>query len=166
MSASEPLTENVSNFPNNFLPHNEPTSNLQLHPTSTTPSPKKHKPKEPLIRPLPKHDPDRGTRYSIVQRIQALTLMAEGFKANYIRERTGMKVRAQHHLKRRAKARGFNPAEDPRVLEFYVEEGKRTGRPPKKKLLQQQLQGKERHGAGEGGEARSGVDCGSAPQAT
>jgi hypothetical protein len=87
-------------------------------------------PHPPLLqRPLPQGTPDYGRRYSIAQRIQALTLMVEGFPWQHIQHRTGIPQVSQSNLKRKAIQRGFNPAVDPRITEYYVEDGHRSGRP-------------------------------------
>jgi transposase len=70
-----------------------------------------------------------GRRYSPVQRAQCLTLLVEGFSHYEIEQRTGIKESTQKNIKRRAFARGFCPEQDPRILECYVEDGVRSGRP-------------------------------------
>jgi hypothetical protein len=80
-------------------------------------------------RPLPKDITDHGNRYTLVQRIQCLTLLAAGFSAAYIERTTGVKERAQRYIRNKAFERGFRPEEDPRILESYVIDGERSGRP-------------------------------------
>lgn len=80
-------------------------------------------------RPLPQDAVDHGVRYSLVQRIQALTLLAEGFSTAAVFAKTGMPERSAQRLKKKAYERGFRPEEDPRILEAYVEDGKKSGRP-------------------------------------
>jgi hypothetical protein len=70
-----------------------------------------------------------GNRYSLAQRIQALTLLAEGFTWQAVQEKTGMTQRTQSDLKKKAFARGFDPVVSPRILESYVIDGDRSGRP-------------------------------------
>jgi len=80
-------------------------------------------------RPLPQSVVDHGYRYSIAQRVQCLTLQAEGFSWKDIEVKTGVKQSAQSTIKKRAFQRGFRPEQDPRILEYYVEDGARSGRP-------------------------------------
>lgn len=63
--------------------------------------------------------------------MQCLTLLAEGFSGIDIERKTGVKQSAQSHIKKKAFDRGFRPKEDPRILELYVRDGERTGRPRK-----------------------------------
>jgi hypothetical protein len=86
-----------------------------------------------ISRPLPKDVPDTGYRSSLATRVQALTLMAEGYPTRIVEAKTGMSQRAQSTLKKKAIARGFDPAVDPRILQYYVEDGYRSGRPHKAK---------------------------------
>jgi hypothetical protein len=65
-----------------------------------------------------------------VQRVQALTLLAEGFSTAQVFAKTGINERTAHRLKK-AYERGFRPEEDPRILEAFVEDGKKSGRPRK-----------------------------------
>jgi transposase len=83
----------------------------------------------PPPRPLPRDVVDRGHRYTIAQRVQCLTLLAEGFSGREVEKRTDVKPSAQSHIKKRARDRGFRPEEDPRILNYYVEDGERSGRP-------------------------------------
>jgi hypothetical protein len=80
-------------------------------------------------RPLPQSVVDRGHRYGIAQRVQCLTLQVEGFSWKDIEAKTGVKQPAQSAIKKRAFQRGFRPEQDPRILEYYVEDGARSGRP-------------------------------------
>jgi transposase len=72
---------------------------------------------------------DVGHRYTLVQRVQCLTLLVEGFKAPYIKEKTGVSERSQRNIRKRAYDRGFRPEQDPRILELYVADAPRSGRP-------------------------------------
>lgn len=83
----------------------------------------------PISPPLPQGVVHRGHRYSIVQRVQCLTLQAEGFSWRDIEAKTGVKQPAQSYIKKRAYERGFRPEQDPRIVEHYVEDGARSGRP-------------------------------------
>ena len=40
-----------------------------------------------------------------------------------------MKERSQRNIKKKAQDRGFDPEKDPRILEAYVVDGERSGRP-------------------------------------
>ena len=85
------------------------------------------KPRAP--RPLPEDVADHGVRYSMAQKIQALTLLAEGFSTAAVQQKTGIPPRTANRIRATAEKRGFRPAEDPRILEVYVEDRKRLGRP-------------------------------------
>ena len=82
-------------------------------------------------RPLPQEVVDHGARFTLVQRIQALTLLAEGCLLEQVFAKTGIPARSAYRLKKKAHERGFRPEEDPRILEAYVEDGKKSGRPKK-----------------------------------
>ena len=87
-------------------------------------------PRPPAVaRPPPADHIDKGHRYSLAQRIQALTLLSEGYHHKVVEVKTGVKQRAQSALKKKAFERGFDPVVDPRILEFYVVDGERSGRP-------------------------------------
>jgi transposase len=55
--------------------------------------------------------------------------LLEGFSAAHIKQRTGVKERTQRYIRKKASDRGFRPEEDPRILESYVVDGERSGRP-------------------------------------
>ena len=67
--------------------------------------------------------------FTLVQRVQCLTLLVEGFKADYIEQKTDVSERSQRNIRKRAYDRGFNPEQDPRILESYVSDVARSGRP-------------------------------------
>ena len=83
----------------------------------------------PFARPLPQGVKDSGHRYTLAQRIQCLTLVVEGFTPAYIKEKTGVGERSQRAIRKKAYDRGFDPDKDPRILESYVIDGARSGRP-------------------------------------
>jgi hypothetical protein len=85
----------------------------------------------PPARPLPQHVPDNGNRYTLAQRVQVLTLWAEGFPPAYIEKKTDVKERSQRNIRKKAIERGFDPATSPRILDSYVVDGAHTGRPKK-----------------------------------
>ena len=60
-------------------------------------------------------------RYSLAQRIQCLTLLAEGFSSAEVRDRTGVAPRSQRAIKKRARDRGYRPEIDKQIKEAYVE---------------------------------------------
>lgn len=66
-----------------------------------------------------------------MQKVQALTLLSEGFPVGYITQRTGIPSRSLNRIRKVAAERGYRPAEDARILEAYVIDGKRPGRPKK-----------------------------------
>jgi transposase len=83
----------------------------------------------PPPRPLPQGTVDHAHRYSLAQRVQCLTLLAEGYSGREIQARTGVIASSQTHIKQKARKRGFEPTQDPRILDHYVEDGARSGRP-------------------------------------
>jgi hypothetical protein len=80
-------------------------------------------------------NPPRENKYSIVARVQALTLLhctvgpASKQKYDWIYLMTGVKPRTQRRIARKAKQRGYDPQRDLRIKDEYVAEGKRSGRP-------------------------------------
>jgi len=56
-------------------------------------------------------------------------LLAEGFSGLDIQKKTGIKPSAQTYMKKKAFNRGFRPDQDPRILDHYVVDGVRPGRP-------------------------------------
>jgi hypothetical protein len=51
-----------------------------------------------------------------------------------IEKKTGVLERAQRAIQKKVYDRGFRPEEDPRILESYIIDGERSGRP--KEILQ------------------------------
>lgn len=80
-------------------------------------------------RPLPADTIDHGIRYTIAQKIQALTLLSEGFSTAAVQQKTGVPPQTARRIRKTAEQRGYCPAEDPRILEVYVMDGERSGRP-------------------------------------
>jgi transposase len=70
-----------------------------------------------------------GSRYSIAQRVQCLTLWAEGYSGREIQARTDITPASQSNIKKKAQERGFDPSQNPRILDEYVVDGIRSGRP-------------------------------------
>jgi transposase len=70
-----------------------------------------------------------GHRYTLAQRVQCLTLWAEGYSGRDIQMKCGVTVSGQQYIKRKAKNRGFDPTQNPRILDEYVTDGIRSGRP-------------------------------------
>jgi len=83
----------------------------------------------PPPRPRPQDAVDHGNRFSIAQRAQCLTLIAEGFSLSEIERKIGIKRATQSYMKKKAFERGFRPDQDPRILDYYVIDGPRSGRP-------------------------------------
>jgi transposase len=83
----------------------------------------------PPPRPLPQGVVDHGYRYTLVQRVHCLVLMTEGGWPAEIEKKTGVKPRTQRAIKKKAEDRGYNPNEDPRILESYMIDDVRSGRP-------------------------------------
>jgi transposase len=67
--------------------------------------------------------------YSPILRAQCLTLLVEGYSHRGIEEKLGIPKSTQTRIKQRAFARGFCPEQDLRILNHYVEDGARSGRP-------------------------------------
>lgn len=72
---------------------------------------------------------DHGTRYLIPQRTQALTLLSLGYTFKQVEFWLQIPDRTLHRIQAKAKERGYNPQEDPRILLHHVEDGKGAGRP-------------------------------------
>jgi transposase len=106
--------------------------------TSPRTSPPPPPPPAAPVRPLPQDAIDRGHRHTIIQRVQCLTLLAEGFSGRDIKKKTGVKPSAQSYIKKRAYDRGFRPEQDPRILDYYVQDGARSGRPKEITLTTEQ----------------------------
>jgi Transposase len=79
-------------------------------------------------RPLPQDTVDHGARYSIAAKIQALTLVSSGFSTKYVEEKISIPQQTVARIRKTAFQRGFRPDEDPRILEYYVKDVKRSGR--------------------------------------
>jgi transposase len=67
--------------------------------------------------------------YSPILRAQCLTLLVEGYSHRGIEEKLGIPKSTQTRIKQRAFARGFCPEQDLRILDHYIEDGARSGRP-------------------------------------
>lgn len=107
------------------------------NPVVTQPNPPPSLPPDPLPADKPQK---RGHRYSFSQRVQCLTLLAEGISHSVIERKTGVKPAAQSYIKKRAFKRGFRPEVDPCIRDHHVQDGARTGRPKRKSLpAEQQL---------------------------
>lgn len=65
----------------------------------------------------------------IETRIQALSLAAWGIPSKDIAAYLGLPQRTVQDIYNRAKARGFDPTQDPRIKMEFVEDAKRSGRP-------------------------------------
>jgi hypothetical protein len=81
------------------------------------------------IGPLPQDTVDNGRRYSLAQRAQRLTLQIEGHQWRYIEKKTGITQSTQSKIKKRAYERGFQPNQDPQILDHYIMDGKHSDRP-------------------------------------
>lgn len=123
--------------PSTTPPAPSPPSNGPTSPTDDLPL-DRPSPTDPLpfARPLPRDVKDSGHRYTLAQRIQCLTLLTEGFPAAHVKEKTGVSERSQGAIRKKAYDRGFDPDKDPRILEAYVVDGVRSGRP--KEITQEQ----------------------------
>jgi transposase len=87
--------------------------------------------KPPVVRPLTEEDAigHTGTRYSIAQRAYVLTLYALCWTTAQIAIYLKIPDRQVRRIVDKAKKRGYKPQEDPRVLDYFVEDGYRPGRP-------------------------------------
>jgi transposase len=83
----------------------------------------------PSIRPLLEGVVGHGKPFSIAQRASCLILTVEGFLGRDIERKTGIKPSTQTYIKKKAFKRGFRPDQDPQILDFYVQDGARSGRP-------------------------------------
>ncbi|KAJ9497098.1 hypothetical protein H2202_007254 [Exophiala xenobiotica] len=92
------------------------------------PPPRKN---SPTIRPTTESAShrDTGTRYSIAQRSQALTLHSIGWTTAQIAAYTKIPERSVRAIAEKARKRGFQPQKDPRILDYFVEDGYKPGRP-------------------------------------
>ncbi|KUI68892.1 hypothetical protein VM1G_04114 [Cytospora mali] len=72
------------------------------------------------------------TKYQIATRAQVLGLLAAGLSGPVVQEHTGIGTATQYRWWDKAIARGFDPKKRPLlILDEYVDDGKRTGRPRK-----------------------------------
>jgi len=88
------------------------------------------KPSKPLqARPIPAGIRDNGRRYSIAQRTQCLSYLAIGVSRDKIREITGIPYPTQSNILKKARERGFDPSTSLQIVDYYVEDRQKTGRP-------------------------------------
>jgi hypothetical protein len=64
-----------------------------------------------------------------VQRVHCLVLLIEDYSVADIEKKTGVSERLQRVIRKKAYDRGFRPEEDPRILESYIIDGMKSGRP-------------------------------------
>ena len=69
--------------------------------------------------------------YDNATRAQALTLKLVGFSNAEIESITGIQPRTLNSIHRKAITRGLNPDESKKILDHYIEDGQRSGRPTK-----------------------------------
>lgn len=67
--------------------------------------------------------------YSLTLRVQCLTLLTEGYPGPEIEKKTGIPRRTQLNIQKKAQERGYCPEQDGRILEHFVEDKPRSGRP-------------------------------------
>ena len=78
----------------------------------------------------PKAAPNNNYRnYSFSQKVQALTLLTHKYSQSYVEFITKVKPKAQARILKTAEERGFDFLKDPQILDAYVIDGQRTGRP-------------------------------------
>ncbi|OQU98224.1 hypothetical protein CLAIMM_04041 [Cladophialophora immunda] len=70
---------------------------------------------------------DTGTRYSLAQRVQTLSLLAIGWTPRQVAFYIKVPASEARRIFRKATERGYRPQEDLRILDHYVEDGRRTG---------------------------------------
>jgi hypothetical protein len=56
-------------------------------------------------------------------------LLAEGFSGREVKKRTDVKPSVQSYIKKRARDHRFRSEEDPYILNYYMENRERSGRP-------------------------------------
>jgi hypothetical protein len=83
----------------------------------------------PRPRPLPQDIVDYRHRYTLVQRVHYLIIITEGEWPAKIEKKTGIKPRTQRAIRKKAEDRGYNPNKNPRILESYIINNIRPGRP-------------------------------------
>jgi hypothetical protein len=87
--------------------------------------------------------------HPIELRIQVLSLAAFGVEPKAIAAGLDIPLRSVQDIIQRAKARGFDPAKDPRVKMEYVEDAERSGRPKKgDRVVSAESQGGSGSGSG------------------
>lgn len=91
--------------------------------------PRRPQSNRPIERPLPEGVVDSGHRYSIAERVQALTYLSLGYKPRQVEELIGVKERTARNILTKAKERGFDPQHSLKILEHHVEDGAKSGRP-------------------------------------
>jgi hypothetical protein len=67
--------------------------------------------------------------YGIATRAQALTLKLTGYASRDIERIAVIKPRPVNNMLEKVIARGLNPKESIRILDYHVEDGQRSGRP-------------------------------------
>ncbi len=72
-----------------------------------------------------------ATKSDAATRVQALTLLQKGVSMEEIMKDTGYARSSIYAIQKTAKARGYDPSKDTRILLSYVEDAPRTGRPKK-----------------------------------
>ena len=82
-----------------------------------------------VARPLPEGTIDHATRYSLAQRVHVLALLGEGCTEKYVAARTGVNSRTVNRIWKKAQELGFDPKQDSRILDSYVLDKPRSGRP-------------------------------------
>lgn len=109
----------------------------QAHPAITTPSPKsktkasqKPRAQYTLLR-LKVDASNKKQTYTLAQRVQCLTLLSLGYTPKQVEAWIQVRADTARNLLYKARERGYDLAVDPRILERYVEDGKKTGRPRK-----------------------------------
>lgn len=87
------------------------------------------KPHNAQDRPVPEGVRDVDRRFSVAQRSQCLTMLALKVPRKQIRDLLGISEATQSNILKKARDQGYDPAVDMRVLQHYVEDGTRSGRP-------------------------------------
>lgn len=82
-------------------------------------------------RPLPEDVVDHGARYSLAQRAQCVTLMSLGLPATETSKLCGIPARSCLYIWKKARDQGYDPQRDPKVLDHYLLDKPRSGRPKK-----------------------------------
>lgn len=81
--------------------------------------------------PPPDEPINHSKRYTLIEKVQILTLLSIGTPPRQINQWLGVPPIQCKRLLKKARDRGFRPEEDKTILPLYLEDGIKTGRPKK-----------------------------------